>query len=102
MVFSHKLVFLLVPISLRPPPIGVFDDHARIGGQEDTAVSKPCRNFSSILVLNSCGASTFTSGVQDRIQRINSLRPEVSIRISRLPSSSSRNCWLGCHSRSLM
>jgi len=49
--------------------------NTRKGGQEDTAVSKPYRNFSSILVLNSCGASTFTSGVQDRIQRINSFRP---------------------------
>jgi len=48
------------------------------------------------------GASTFTSGIQDRTHRTSSLRPVVSNRISTQPSGRVRNSWLGCHCRSVM
>ena len=45
-------------------------------------------------------AHTLTCRIQDRIQRVNSLRPEVPSRNSRPPPGRSRCCWLGCHTRS--
>ena len=62
----------------------------------------PSRSFSAIRSRRLFGASTFTSGIQDRTQRTSSLRPVVSIRISTQPSARVRNSCVGCHCRSVM
>ena len=62
----------------------------------------PSRSFSAIRSRRLLGASTLTSGIQERTQRISSLRPVVSMRISTRPSRRIRNCCVGCQSRSVM
>ena len=48
------------------------------------------------------GASTLTCGIQERIQRLSSLRLEVCRRSSSVPSRRCRSSWLACHTRSRM
>lgn len=62
----------------------------------------PSRSFSAIRSRRLLGASTLTSGIQERTQRISSLRPVVSMRISTRPSRRIRNRCVGCQSRSVM
>ena len=71
-------------------------------GEDYCCARSPSRSLSTIRSRRLFGASTFTSGIQDRTQRTSSLRPVVSIRISTQPSARVRNSCVGCHCRSVM
>ncbi len=66
------------------------------------AVAKPCLGLCLTRSLCWGGANALALGIQERIHRVNSPRPEVSSRISKRPSCRSRSCWLECHTRSRM
>jgi len=55
--------------------------------QSYSCVRSPSRSFSAMRSRRLFGASTFTSGIHDRIHRTSSLRPVVSSRISTRPSA---------------
>jgi len=56
------------------------------------ALTEPCLSLCLTRSFNWRGASTLTFAIQERIHRVNSLRPEGSSRISKRPSRRSRSC----------